>query len=108
MRKKSSWHSMIILGAKTCASPSNLCIALTLRIGPTQGIDHATSDVRLRGRAFGGDVAILGSQCSNSSGAITPNQYPAATVARAGQSGDEHSGPKAPRCGRRDAAVGQR
>src|SRR6476620_1369958 len=101
MRIKSSWRSMIMLGAQTCASP------LAVRIGPTQGIDHATSDIRLRGCAFGGDVAILGSQCSNTSGAIAPNQDPAAAVARAGLSGDEHSGPKARRCGGGDAACGK-
>jgi hypothetical protein len=63
---------MIMLGTQTCAS------LLAVRIGPTQGIDHATSDIRLRGCAFGGDVAILGSQCSNTFGAIAPNQHPAA------------------------------
>src|SRR6476620_822011 len=93
MRIKSSRRSMIMLGVQTCASP------VAVRIGPTQGIGHATSDIRLRGCAFGGDVAVLGSQCSNPSGAIAPNPHPAAAVAPRGLTGGEHSGPKARRCG---------
>jgi hypothetical protein len=63
-----------------------------------QGADHAISDVHLRGRAFGGNVASLGSRRSNASGAIAANGRPASAIACRDQSGGEHSEREA-RCG---------
>src|SRR3981189_809524 len=51
------------------------------RIGPTQGTDHAISDVHPLGSPIGSGGAFLGRQCSTSSGAIAANSRPTGAIA---------------------------